>query len=296
MATGVSENTHVDMQQAELSSLRTVDDCRLRLDKIARIFNNPDTDTNDIVQLKITMSKLENLLHKETKTWWDSSTLQQYLEKDMVPRGLRIKKHPTTLYGDDFADKWNCVLSDCSKKLMELIISFESAALTDIRKEIKILQAEVTPFAHYEAFLQMDTKLKENIANMETTIMEIKKSKYMRDLQDYKSNAVYTWYKKERANTPHSIFKRTNRKRKPTTSRVNFDSTEPDTSDNASDWSDHGGQNINARQNSTQATQSKQQNKNKNKQASKNGEVAENTGGTTKGMPTRNLRSTKAKS
>lgn len=291
MAMSLPGDARIDMQREETSSLRTLEDCQSRLDRIAKIFNDPNTDTQDTVQLKVTMSKVENLLVKETKTWWDLSTLQQYLDKDMVPRGLRIKKHPTTLYGDEFVEKWNSILTSCSKKLMELIISFENTALSEIRNEIKTLQGEIVPLAECVTFKEMDTKIKNNIAKLETTIAEIKKSKYMRDLQDYKSDTVYTWFKRDRINTPRSILKRSDRQRGAAAGRVNFDSTEPETSDTASDWSDHNGQN-NTRPNLGKTNQMKQKNKKKNP---KNGEQAENTGAAVR-TSLRNLRSAKTKS
>lgn len=64
MATGLSGDTRVDMERGEISSLKTVDDCRLRLDKVAKLFNDPKKDTPNTVQLKITMIQLESLLLK----------------------------------------------------------------------------------------------------------------------------------------------------------------------------------------------------------------------------------------
>lgn len=95
---------------------------------------------------------------KELKVWCDSTTLDNYVNKNMIPRGLRIKKTPTSTYNEDFTTKWNLILSDCSIKLMQLIISPENVVLNEVRSEIKELQQNIMPYADTQAFIDMDTK------------------------------------------------------------------------------------------------------------------------------------------
>lgn len=58
----------------------------------------------------------------------------QYIAREMVPRGLRIKKNPTFQACEIFTTKWNQIPSDCALKLIHLLISYEQEKLTDITR------------------------------------------------------------------------------------------------------------------------------------------------------------------
>lgn len=109
------------------------------------------------------MSHLEKLLVKELKVWYDLTTLENYVDKNMIPRGRRIRKIPSTVNDDDFTAKWNSILTNCSIKLIQLIISQEATVFNDVRSEIKDIQKNIIPFAEMELFIDMDNKLKTNI-------------------------------------------------------------------------------------------------------------------------------------
>lgn len=64
MATGVSNNLDSQDGENELISLKVVEDCQFRVDKLSKIFNDPETETQDLVQLKIHMTHLEKLLNR----------------------------------------------------------------------------------------------------------------------------------------------------------------------------------------------------------------------------------------
>lgn len=63
------------------------------------MFSESATSTQETVDMKIHMTNLEKFLAEEVRTWWDLSTLQKYIDKEMVPRGLRVRKFPTTVLG-----------------------------------------------------------------------------------------------------------------------------------------------------------------------------------------------------
>lgn len=99
----------------------------------------------------------------------------------MVPLGLRIRKTPTSIYGDDFVNNWNRTLTDCSNQLMQQIIKEESTVLNNLRTEIKQVQNEITTYAHLDAFSDMDKQIKTNIDKLEKQIMETKQTKLTQD-------------------------------------------------------------------------------------------------------------------
>lgn len=83
-----------------------------------QMFNDTTLNTQVSVDLTIQMSSLEKMLIKEMKTWWDLYTLCKYLDKNIITRG----KFPTTIYNVQFVKDWENILTDCSCKLMQLIV------------------------------------------------------------------------------------------------------------------------------------------------------------------------------
>lgn len=66
-------------------------------------------------------------MERELRMWWDKVTLQKYLECGRIPRGLRIHKNPTFgLEDEDFINRWDETLEECSNSLMRLIIQKHS--------------------------------------------------------------------------------------------------------------------------------------------------------------------------
>lgn len=231
----MTESTGADMQIPDKMSLKSIEDCRAREDLMTKIFCGTLQDTPDTVDLRIHMTELENLLSKEMRMWWDLSTLKRYVEKNMVPRGLRIRKFPTMTYTEEFKTQWEKILTDCSIKLMELIISQEESMLRDIRDKIVTVQSTVKVHSSMDLFNSMDSRMTENLNKLEKMITDVKQNKFQRDLQDYKSNMVYIWQRPRFNSTPRSILKKPyNRKAKGGT-KVNFNSTDAESSDTPSE-------------------------------------------------------------
>lgn len=156
--------------------------------------------------------KMEKLLSQETRVWWDYNTLKGYVAKNMIPRGLRIKKLPTLIYSDAFLIDWNNTLSECSLSLMRLIIDQEALKLQELSKEMTDLKNTVSDLATDKPFMDQNEKLMATINKLEATIMQVKKNKYQRDMSDYQKNEVYLWRRNENGRTPRSILRQNNRK------------------------------------------------------------------------------------
>lgn len=183
---------------------------------------------------------LEKLMIQENRVWWDSITLQKYVDRNMIPRGLRMKKVPTTIYSDTFKEEWNLILSTCSLKLIQLIIKQEEEKLKVLSEEIKTAESAVQEFKDSKDFDQEYQKIKDNVDKHEEWLASVKKTKFQRDIYDYSHNQVYEWKPRDRTfNTPKSIIKkRKNSKRRWERSRnVSFSSTSADPSEGPSETS-----------------------------------------------------------
>lgn len=117
---------------------------------------------------------------------------------------------------------------------MRLITAHEEKILVDTKNKIKELQAHVSAYKGLETFHQLDNRIKANLNKLEASIMETKQSKFLWDMQDYKSETVYMWPRmnNNKGSTPRSILRNKSRFNK-RSSRVNFDSTEVESSDSA---------------------------------------------------------------
>lgn len=110
-----------------------------RRNKAARLF---DVDTKEVDNISHTntednadqlVQQLDLLMQKELRTWWDYTTLNSYLDKKFIPRGLRIKKIATTIYPEPFQNEWNSILTNCSVELIKLITQYEQKSLDEIK-------------------------------------------------------------------------------------------------------------------------------------------------------------------
>lgn len=175
--------------------------------KLAQVFDDEDFVDGSGVGIKECFNKMEKLLISEMKTWWDHNSLKKYVDKPMIPRGLRLKKTPTTMYTESFDTDWQIALSTCSITLMKLIISQEETKLQTLEGEINNTRLELDKYKDAEGFNMLNEKMTKNVDKLEQSIMQTKISKFKRDVEDYTNNQVYTW-SYERNKTPKSILKR----------------------------------------------------------------------------------------
>ncbi|XP_069609164.1 uncharacterized protein [Ranitomeya imitator] len=207
-----------------------------RARKAAQLFSmdlSSTTDRSESDLFSTDVNKLEKLMINEMKVWWDFTTLDNYVQKDMIPRGLRIKKIPTTIYSQQFVDEWNMILSNCSTKLMQLIMKYEDIKLKNIQSEINDIKTslEKKDINKYNEELK---NIKTSLLKSEDLIMSRKKNKFQRDLSDYQNNQVYEWGRWQKAyKSPRPILKRTNSS-DTSERRVSFSSSDMDSMDNGS--------------------------------------------------------------
>lgn len=129
------------------------------------------------------MWKLERLKSKEMRVWWDATMLKSYVEKSMIPRGLRINKKKkkdtyTAQYVETFMSDWNATLLECSAKLMKLIIQQEKITLTELKVEIQAAKDLLVPLTNTSEYEVLKEKMKSNLKKREDHILGIKKSKF----------------------------------------------------------------------------------------------------------------------
>lgn len=145
-------------------------------------------------------STYQPLDRDQIKVWWDSTTFTCYIQNHMVPRGLLIKKTAMSIQTPEFKKRWDDILSDCSIKLMQLIVEDEEIQLKKIDNEIKELESSVKSDFASPNWEKWANTLSTNLKELEERIMSVKQ-KFERDLRDYDNNEIYTWRKERSRST-----------------------------------------------------------------------------------------------
>ncbi|XP_056387410.1 uncharacterized protein LOC130282769 [Hyla sarda] len=211
-----------------------------RVQKAANLFSGSGTTDKSTVNLKVLMHNLEKLQLQETRIWWDCTTLTNYVSKEIIPRGLRIKKIPTTIFCKEMIAEWNEAITICSNRFMNIIIKYESKKLETLTEDISKLQKDLEPYKGMNTYTELLNVRNERIAKLEEQIMETKKKKKLqRDIEghrDFELKQQYEWGRWESyEHTPKSILKRNKFQRKRTPPhKVTFSSSEME-SDGESD-------------------------------------------------------------
>lgn len=78
---------------------------RARAESLANVFSEDMSASILDVGPRDLFTKLEKLLTQVTRIWWDHNTLIKYVDKRMIPRGLRMHKRLTTLYSTMFQEE-----------------------------------------------------------------------------------------------------------------------------------------------------------------------------------------------
>lgn len=89
--------------------------------------------------------------------------------------------------------KWNSILSECSIKLMKLIIQHEESVLTVLNTEMVTIQDQVKSFENTPEYAMLQEKMTTSLQKLEDYITNTKKVKFKRDILDYQKNQVYSW-------------------------------------------------------------------------------------------------------
>ncbi|XP_075692976.1 uncharacterized protein LOC142758301 [Rhinoderma darwinii] len=152
-------------------------------------------------------NKYTNLLHRRMKVWWNKTFLENYIQRNLVPRGLRIQIFPSfPIIEEDFISKWEEVCNQGSKKFMELLVDLNQKMILSMDEEIESVQAQLFPLMSMDNMSKFKHNLDAQFAEWEKDIQEVKSKKFSRDIGDFQNNKVYRWRRNQapggRSRTP----------------------------------------------------------------------------------------------
>ncbi|CAH2321236.1 Hypothetical predicted protein [Pelobates cultripes] len=139
--------------------------------------------------------KLERDLKRKISWELHINTLGEYLRQKRIPRGLRVRLHPT-LCRDNVEHRtiWYKILNKCSVDLMVLTIESLQKELTKLIKEIAATEQELAAVTASTDLETLKKQIEDKLKEYQRETEEFKKKKFHRDELDYQRDQVYTWY------------------------------------------------------------------------------------------------------
>lgn len=176
--------------------------------QLDQVFKDESTVSGLTVRGRIseTQNSLKNLLHKRLKVWWNKAFLEKYLQRNLIPRGLRIQVFPSfPIVDETFTTRWEEVCTNSSCKFMTLLIGHNKQVLEQLEKDIESLQKQLSENSTPEANEIFNKALEKQFDIWEKEIREIKTKKFSRDLNDLQQKRMYRWHQ----NRPRKRMSRT---------------------------------------------------------------------------------------
>ncbi|CAH2283437.1 Hypothetical predicted protein [Pelobates cultripes] len=102
----------------------------------------------------------------QIRSLWELTSLKQYLEQKLVPRGLRPDiLLPDKIQTEEQLSEWNTILLDCSFKLMDFLVKLETTNFEAINTKLKSDILSIKNYKTDDLYVHMENKLQQNINN-----------------------------------------------------------------------------------------------------------------------------------
>ncbi|OCT74332.1 hypothetical protein XELAEV_18033298mg [Xenopus laevis] len=151
-----------------------------------------ESDINEVFDNSSTADSISDLdgqsliadfkLYKKTliqqmRLRWEISSLENYVKSKMWRPGI--------------LDKWNNILSDCSFKLMQLMIDESTRNILLVNKQVEIEKLALEEKREDKQFNELNENVKKELIKIQQEIKIRKKRKFIRDTEDYKKGQIY---------------------------------------------------------------------------------------------------------
>ncbi|XP_073416536.1 uncharacterized protein [Dendrobates tinctorius] len=167
------------------------------LGKINQVFNNGANAQCNTIQRNVDFgNSIKQILSNRTRLWWNKTFLENYIIKQIIPRGLRIKVIPSYPVDDEtFIKNWEELCNNTSKRFMEMLIESNNKTLVDLDNKLHDLLKQAKSELSVEHFQEMNIQIDKHIELLVKNIQESQTTKYNRDSRDFQTNNVYRWRK-----------------------------------------------------------------------------------------------------
>ncbi|KAJ1105750.1 hypothetical protein NDU88_003155 [Pleurodeles waltl] len=141
--------------------------------------------------------KLEKLMRKELSKWWEIESLQQYIEVERAPRGLRIYTIPSYEDPDpELLEEWAENSKTSSLNMMKILIKYAFKDREKFMEEIDKTTKLILTLVSQSAFEEVKGNLDKKLSKFEEKITVKKHRKFISDFKDYQSGRILTFHHK----------------------------------------------------------------------------------------------------
>ncbi|XP_073432155.1 uncharacterized protein [Dendrobates tinctorius] len=139
-----------------------------------------------------------------------NATLAEYYKVQRIPRDLRSHLRPALFLDQpDYCNKFDAILNKCSMDLILLTLEFLHTAVTEAKHKVEIIEQQLVNTSSLEDWQTSKSKVDKNLKEFKTRLESKKRSKFIRDSEDYISGQVYRWQATEfyrPTRQPHSCY------------------------------------------------------------------------------------------
>ncbi|XP_053571495.1 SCO-spondin-like [Bombina bombina] len=143
-------------------------------------------------------ARLEDAINVECRHWLDAEMLQKYIDKEQIPRGLRIFKSCSFKDDPTVNSQWEKALTLCSITLLKILIAHRKILVEQSSKEIDSIQKNLEKFKTSHLYDELNTMVLQKTDAYQKDLMLVKNRKLIRDEEDYQKGQIHTYHKNKR--------------------------------------------------------------------------------------------------
>lgn len=130
-------------------------------------------------------------------------TLAEYHKLSRIPRGMRVHLRPTFFVDDpQYCADFERIINKCSLDLILLTVERLQKAITELKEGIDTTQLQLQDSLNSEEFAKLKETVEKYTETYRKETQEKKRSKFLRDGEDYLLKRVYRWQDTSLASRP----------------------------------------------------------------------------------------------
>lgn len=140
--------------------------------------------------IKFLFKEHKKLIIKSLNRKWDILSLESYIQRGIIPRGLRERVVPSAhLHMDSFFSKWKAECIKHGLEAMKLIVEEEKEQLTALEQQITLSGSKLEPLKESAEFGRLNEILK--VDKTQRNLKFTKQSKFKCDLDDWARGDIF---------------------------------------------------------------------------------------------------------
>ncbi|XP_044162651.1 uncharacterized protein LOC122946857 [Bufo gargarizans] len=122
------------------------------------------------------------------------ATLAEYYKHKRIPRGLRVHLRPTLFPSNtEYCTKFENIINKCSLDIIVLSIEYLQKAIQDSKEKLAAIESQLLSTTSTSEWSELKKKTDKILDEHRKYLENTKRTKFIRDTEDYQLNKVYRW-------------------------------------------------------------------------------------------------------